>query len=197
MRPDDARDLELLARWRAGDTRAGSQLLKRHFATLHRFFSSKAHDHVEDLIQQTFEACVHARDSFRGDASFRAYLFGLARGQLHEYLRKHRRRASIDFTTTSVMDMRLSPSGALAQHEQGRLLSSALQRVPIDQQIALELKYWEDLSAPEIAQVLGIPENTVYSRLNRAKEHVRKAIEQLSDQAELREQALRLLSPES
>ncbi|HTU62847.1 MAG TPA: sigma-70 family RNA polymerase sigma factor [Polyangiales bacterium] len=190
-------DLELLEQWRAGDMRAGSQLLKRHFNALHRFFSSKTRGPAEDLIQQTFVACVEAKDNFRGESSFRAYLFGLARMQLYLHYRKNGRLSGFDFTTTSVLDLRPSATGALMQRDEERLLQQALVRVPIDQQIALELTYWEELTAPEVARVLGIPENTVYSRLRRAKEHLKTALEQLSDRPDHRESALRLLARQS
>jgi RNA polymerase sigma factor (sigma-70 family) len=187
-------DLELLTRWRSGDNAAGSALVKRHYETLHRFFVSKAPGHDEDLIQQTFVACVEARDAFRGESTFRAYLFGLARFQLLTHYRKVYRRPDLDFTITSLRDLGTSPTGALLRREAAQLLQLALSQVPVDQQIALELTYWEGLAAPEIARVLDIPENTVYSRLRRAKEHLRKALEQLSDSEGDREQAFKMLA---
>jgi RNA polymerase sigma-70 factor (ECF subfamily) len=187
-------DPELFARWQAGDNAAGSALIKRHFAALHRFFSNKARGHEEDLIQITFMACVEAGPGFRGESSFRAYLFGLARFQLLTHYRKIYRTSNIDFTTTSAHDLGTSPSAALARREEHDLLERALQMVPLDQQIALELTYWEDLPAPDIAVVLGIPENTVYSRLRRAKEHLREALGRLSEIAGERERALSLLT---
>lgn len=187
-------DYELFTRWRAGDNAAGSALVKRHFVALHRFFSTKAHGHEEDLIQQTFVACVEAKDAFRGDASFRTYLFTLARYQLFTHYRKVYRRADIDFTTTSLCDLGTSPSGALLRREERHLLQHALQQVPVDQQIALELTYFEGLAAADIARVLGIPENTVYSRLRRAKAHLRDALARLSDVEQERDRALALLT---
>jgi RNA polymerase sigma-70 factor (ECF subfamily) len=187
-------DLELFSSWRGGDNAAGSALIKRHFAALHRFFSTKAHGHEEDLIQTTFVACVEARDAFRGESSFRTYLFKLARFQLFTHYRKVYRKPDIDFTTTSMRDLGTSPSGALLRREERELLERALQQVPVDQQIALELTYWEELAAPDIANVLGIPENTVYSRLRRAKGHLREALERLSDIADERQRALSLLT---
>ena len=187
-------DLELLTRWRSGDNSAGSALVKRHYETLHRFFSSKAPGHDEDLIQQTFVACIEARDAFRGESTFRAYLFGLARFQLLTHYRKMYRRPDLDFTITSLRDLGTSPTGALLRREAAQLLQLALSQVPVDQQIALELTYWEGLAAPEIARVLDIPENTVYSRLRRAKEHLRKALEQLSDSEGDRDQAFKMLA---
>ena len=56
---------------------------------------------------------------------------------------------------------------AVAQ-EQQVLLVAAMQRIPVDFQITLELSYWEHLSGPEIAEVLGISSTTVRTRLLRA-----------------------------
>lgn len=189
-------DVELFTRWRAGDNAAGSALIKRHFAALHRFFATKARGQEEDLIQTTFVACVEARDAFRGESSFRTYLFKLARLQLFTHYRKVYRKADLDFTSTSIRDLGTSPSGALLRREERELLEIALQQVPVDQQIALELTYWEELAAPDVANVLGIPENTVYSRLRRAKGHLRDALARLSEAPDECQRALTLLGTE-
>lgn len=187
-------DPDLFARWSAGDNGAGSALIKRHFSALHRFFSTKAHGHEEDLIQTTLVACIEARDAFRGESSFRTYLLKIARFQLFSHYRKLYRRPDIDFTTTSICDLGISPSGALLRREESELLARALQLVPIDQQIALELTYWEELAAAEVAEVLGIPENTVYSRLSRGRAQLREALERLSPVADERKRTLALLT---
>jgi len=186
-------DCELLTLWQRGDNRAGSTLVRRHVEALHRFFSNKTDGHDEDLIQQTFVACVETKDAFRGESSFRAYLFGVARFQLLRHYRKIY-KADIAFSTVSIRDIATSPSGALTRREDRQLLQLAMQHVPIDQQLALELTYWEGLTAPEVARVLDVPENTVYSRLRRAKEHLRRALEQLSDIDSERERAMKLLA---
>ncbi|HEX6245147.1 MAG TPA: sigma-70 family RNA polymerase sigma factor [Polyangiales bacterium] len=185
----DPSDVELLERWRQGEKAAGSALLRRHFATLHRFFRSKAYGSEEDLMQATFMACMEP-SRFQGVVSFRAYLLGIARNQLLMHYRKTARDERIDLTSKSVHDLRTSPSGAARQRQEHELLARALEQIPVDQQIALELAYWDDLSAPEIAVVLEIPENTVYSRLNRAKQHLRDALARLSADPEQREGAL-------
>jgi RNA polymerase sigma factor (sigma-70 family) len=190
---DGVADVALLERWRAGDRKAGSVLVARHFPALHRFFSNKAGAHAEDLVQQTFVACVESRDAFRGESTFRAYLFGLARLQLYMHYRASSKKQSLDFTTTSVRDLGASPTAVCAQREEERLLMSALSHVPLEQQMALELAYWEDLTTREIAIVLGIPEDTVSSRLRRGKARLRKALAVLSDASEQRARAFCLL----
>jgi RNA polymerase sigma-70 factor (ECF subfamily) len=186
---DSKADADLLTDWKRGDNRAGNTLVQRHFQALYRFFCNKAHGHEEDLIQQTFMASIEAKDAFRGESTFRAYLFGLARFQLLAHYRKTYRNTHLDFVTTSIRDLGTTPTGALTKREEAQLLELALQRIPVDQQIALELTYWEELSAPDIARVLDISENTVYSRLRRAKAHLREALGQLSASREDEERA--------
>ena len=55
-----------------------------------------------------------------------------------------------------------------------------LARIPLDDQIALELAYFEGLSTKEIAEILAIPDNTVRSRLSRARDRLRDALAQLA-----------------
>jgi RNA polymerase sigma-70 factor (ECF subfamily) len=193
---DPVNDSELIDRWRSGDNAAAGELIRRHFSMLQRFFSNKAPGHEEDLIQTTLVACVEARDAFRGDSTFRTYLFKLARMQLFAHYRKMYRTRELDFTTTSVCDLGTSPSGVLVQREESELLARALQLLPLDQQIALELTYWEDLGAPEVAEVLGIPENTVYSRVHRAKAHLREVLARVADGLDQRRRAYSLLTGE-
>ncbi|MDB4976319.1 MAG: polymerase, sigma-24 subunit, subfamily [Myxococcaceae bacterium] len=169
-------DYGLLHRWRAGDMAAGEALVTRHFPSLRRFFHNKVGAEMEDLLQQTFLGCVEARDLLREEASFRTFLFAIARFQLFTFYRRQSRHGQLDFTRLSVRDLRTSPSSAVAREQRHRRLQAALQSLPVDHQIALELAYWEGLTASEIAGVLGIPENTVYSRLHRAKGQLRSLL---------------------
>jgi len=187
-------DTDLLEAWRTGDNTAGSALVRRHFDALHRFFANKASGYEEDLVQQTFVATTESKSEFRGDSSFRAYLFGLARYQLLTHYRKKYRGPAFDFITTSIRDLGTSPTSALSRQEERHLLELALQQIPVDQQIALELTYWEELTAAEVAQVLDIPENTVYSRIRRAKTHLREELSRLTAEPESQDAALALLT---
>lgn len=166
-------DFELLDQWGAGDLAAGSELFERHFDTLYRFFRNKVDNELQDLMQRTLLACVEGRTRFRRESSFRTYLFQTARFQLYAHYRDLRRAKHLDFAVITAADLQASPSGIIARKQDFRLLLEALRRIPVDHQIVLELTFWEELSGPEIAQVLGIPEPTVRSRLRRASERLR------------------------
>jgi RNA polymerase sigma factor (sigma-70 family) len=168
-------DLELLDAWRGGDLGSGEQLFRRYFAQINRFFRNKTDSGIEDLIQSTFLACIEGRDRFREASSFRTYLFGIAHNLLRTHYRKRAR--DVDFEHTSVVDLGASPTGPLTQRDEQAALLRALRSIPFDHQVILELSYWEDLSGPEIAEVLGLPPNTVRSRLSRARTALREALE--------------------
>lgn len=172
------RDEELLAAWRAGDRGAGELLFERYYEPVARFFLNKT-DAGAELIQQTFLACVEGAASFRGESSFRSYLFAIAYRQLCRHYRD-RRGDRIDLTEVSVAAMDPSPSQVMIEGEELRLLLAGLRRIPVDCQVALELLYWEQLTTVEMAAVLEIPEGTVKSRLRRGRALLREAIEALA-----------------
>ena len=171
-------DRERLEAWRAGDRRAGRELLDRHYESLARFFRNKVGHESPDLIQRTMLACIESRDRFRGEASFRTYLFTIARNELCAHYR--RSRHDVDLGTQSVADLGTSPSAVMGRKQEQRLLLEALRGVSIDAQITLELYYWEKLNTREIAEVLGIPSGTVRSRLRSARDAVEAQLSALS-----------------
>ncbi len=178
-------DDELLAAWRAGDRAAGDELVSRHFDALCRFFRSKVGRGIEDLVQRTFLDCLESLESVRGP-SFRAYLFGVARNRLIDELRRTLGAGEVvDIESEPIASMATSPSKAVARTQQERLLLQAMQELPLDLQITLELAYWEGLSGREIAAILQIPENTVRSRLTRARDKLRAQLEALASSPEL------------
>ncbi|WP_394825467.1 RNA polymerase sigma factor [Pendulispora albinea] len=174
-------DLALLDRWSGGDEAAGKLLLKRYFDVLYRFFANKISSDTDDLVQQTMMALLAARDRFEARSTFRAYLLSIARFQLYEHLRRRKRAAELfEYDTVTAFDLDPSPSTRAAERRDHELLLGALRRIPLNFQIALELHYWEDLSGPELAQVLGVPVDTAYSRVRKARELVRRQLKILS-----------------
>lgn len=173
-------DFELLDRWRAGDTSAGDILLRRYFASLFRFFGNKAPQHADDLTQRTMLGCIEHRERFRGQSSFRTYLFVIARHQLYDHFRRLSRSTDVpDFSSLTLRALGTSPSSAVARDEREEKLELALAELPLDQQIALELAYRYELSGPEIAEVLEVEANTVRSRLARARKTLRERLDRL------------------
>lgn len=174
-----ANDAELLYAWRTGDSESGQQLFKRYYGPIVRFFANKISQSPGDLVQETFMACVKGRDRIRDDGSFRSYLFGVAYNVLTRYLRR-KYDAPNDLDHVAVVDLDPSPSTMLHRSEEIRLLLQALRSLPIDLQVVVELRYWEQMNSSDISRVLGIPAATVRTRLRTGRTRLEQALEELA-----------------
>lgn len=164
---------------------AGNQLFQRHFDSVSGFFETKVDRDVDELVQSTFMACVQSIDSFRQQSSFRTFLFAIARRKLYRYYRSKRRHGDkLDFNLTSVAELRTGARTNLGRAEERQQLLHALSSLPVDQQILLELFYWEEMSGDALAEVLDIAPATVRSRLHRARAALRKRVAEQSQAPE-------------
>ena len=182
-------DLELLESWRGGNRRAGERLLSKYFEGIRHFFRVKYLEAHEDLLQETFSRVVQNRDEFRGESSFKTYLFRIARYVGHEYVRKRYRHGG-DFSPadSSLADLTgRRQSSLLAEREEHRLLLDSIQHLKLEQLDVIHLYYWEEMSAKQVGEALEVPESTVRSRLRMAKSNLAKLHRDLGDKEHSRD----------
>ncbi|PRP99324.1 RNA polymerase sigma factor [Enhygromyxa salina] len=184
MTTQDQDDGVCLEAWRAGDRAAGQRLFARYYEPVARFFINKVGDKSPDLIQRTFLACVEGMPRFRGEGSFRSYLFAVAYRQLCRHYRDQKGNR-VDLDSVSAVALDPSLSGIVVEREEMRLFLAGLRDIPLELQVVLELHYWEDCSVTEIAVALDIPQGTVKSRLRRGREQLRATVERLAARPEL------------
>lgn len=185
---DERSDAELLRGWHDGDEVAGSALVSRHFPAVYRFFRRKGDDRAEDLTQRTFVACQNSLARLDQAESFRAFLLGIARNVLLADVRAEgRRQQRHERAAREPVRTQTSPSGYAAAREEQRLLLVALRTLPIEQQLVLELHYWETLTTAEMASVLEIPQGTVKWQLSRARNALKQALENIAVEPGLRD----------
>lgn len=171
-------DTALLHDWRAGCAVAGRTLFDRHFGAVARFFSTKVPDDADDLVQITFLACTEVSARFEGRSSFRGYLLGIANNVLLKHLRtRYGRGHPVDIDEVTARDLGTPLSVRFARSAEHARLIEAFRELPIRQQVVLELYYWEDLPASELATILGVPEGTVRTRLRAAKQKLQALLD--------------------
>ena len=96
------------------------------------------------------------------DASFRTYLFTIARNELHRLLRTRMRKDDkLDFELSSIAQLVSTPGTKIARNQEHQQLVEALRQLPVDQQTLLELHYWEDMDIAGLAQVFDAPTATI------------------------------------
>lgn len=176
-------DAELLMQWRDGNVEAGRQLFGRHYDAVARFFINKVgEEEVPELVQRTFLACLEgAKKRFEGRGSIRGYLFGTAYRMLYKHFEaKRKQRDALRFDVMSITDLGATPSMAIANQQEQRLVLEALRRLPVDYQVVLELHYWEGMTGNAIATALDTPLGTVLTRLRRARDRMRRHLADLA-----------------
>lgn len=163
-------DHDLLRAWRTGDAAAGQQLINRHLEAILRFFSNKVPGAADDLVQKTFLACVEGVEVFEERASFRSYLFAIARNVLHRHYRdEHQAFDPLAVSVSALAADQRTPAERVTEKEEKRLLLHALRSLPLELQTLVELAYWEGLSDRELAEVVDVPAGTIKSRLRKAR----------------------------
>jgi RNA polymerase sigma-70 factor, ECF subfamily len=176
-----ADDVVLLKGWRRGDAAAGEELFERYYDLVERFFLNKLSGDVQDLVQETFIACVEARDRVQDSSRFRSYLFSIAYNVLRGHLRKlYRGGHQLDLDEMSIQQVAPGPGTQLGERREQRLLLEALRAIPVDYQVILELHYWEQLTTEDMAEVLKMPVGTARSRLIRARKLLEEAMSRLA-----------------
>jgi RNA polymerase sigma-19 factor, ECF subfamily len=154
-------------------------LIAKEWPKLRRFFRTKVPDaDVLDLTQQTLLSFV---EKSTGVADDRAYLWGIARRMVLKHYEKHRATDTFDSTIHTAMDMGRSLSSRL--DDRHRLLRG-LHTLPVDHQMAFELRYGEELSLDEVATALGVSLATAKRYIAAAEEKLRVV---LTDAGSMRE----------
>ncbi len=182
----ETNDERLLEAARQGDRRALERLLARHQRRVYRFGLKMCRDpeDAKDVLQDTLLAVARGVKDFRGASSVSTWLYTIARS----FCIKKRRRskfapaeeASLDDESAAearqVADEARGPDESLA----GRQIEAALEQAigglaPMYREV-LVLRDIEGLTAPEVAEVLGLTIEAVKSRLHRARVAVREAV---------------------
>lgn len=122
---------------------------------------------LDDALQDVFVVVQRKLDDFDGGAELRTWLYAIAL----RIARKYRERAQREPLPLELQPEPASPDveGTATQHERLALARLALEALSDDQREVFVLARVEQMSAPEIVEVVGIPLNTVYSRLRAAR----------------------------
>lgn len=136
---------------------------------------------VDDAVQETF-LVVHRRlPDFEGRSSLKTWIFSIALGIARNFRRSAQRRGKLEpiAAEATLLDPSADPE-ALAQRAQAvKQLDRILDELDDDKRAVFVMAEIEQLTAPEIAEILGVKLNTVYSRLRTAREAFDRAVQRL------------------
>ena len=175
-------DESLLARYREGDGKAFEILYARHRQSLYRFLLglSGKPELAEEVYQETWLSLIRSASQPQGRATFRPWLFQIARNRLIDHWRKHGAHQplhdSYDEQSHAVSDDANDPEQLLSLSRDSQRLDSALQALPTDQREVFLLRAHGDLDLAQIASLTETPLETVKSRLRYAQQKLRRLL---------------------
>jgi RNA polymerase sigma-70 factor (ECF subfamily) len=177
-RSDDAIDAALIARWKAGDQRAASELVVRHASALARFAaSSGARDDIDELVQDTFVRAFASLDGFRGESSFRTWLFTIERRLLLDRRRAERRRPSGEELHEDAVATSSNALDDVVAGEAEARVRQAIDRLTPTQRDVFLLRVTEGLSYREIAGALGTTEGAARVHYHNAMRAIKEFVD--------------------
>ena len=190
-------DEDLMVRYQRGEVRAFEVLLGRHRKSVFNFILRYVGDKetAEDLLQETFMRVIKGAEAYKRQAKFTTWLYTIARNLCVDQTRrrKHRRHASLDAPIGSEADsgtlLDVIPSNEMASDRKtvNKALSARLQgaiaSLGEDQREVFLMREFLDMPFKQIAEVVGVPENTVKSRMRYALEKLRLDLDEYKDLA--------------
>jgi RNA polymerase sigma-70 factor (ECF subfamily) len=173
---------------RRGDVEAFGALVTLYQGRVWRFLATwvSEHEDREELVQEVFLAAHRGIRKFRGDARFSTWLLQIALNQARGFRRTRARRprevslperldgedwleeqVAAGFSGTSTADERVDV--VAARRQISARVWTLVEQLPEEWQAAMRLRYQEEMSHPEIAEVLGVPVGTVKAQLHRGR----------------------------
>lgn len=170
-------DAELVSRIASGDRTAMQVLFSRHHVRLHRFVLRTVRDEAvaEDAVSEAFLDVWRGASGFSGRSQVSTWLMSIARFKALSALRKRREAGLDEDFAETIEDEADTPEVTSQKLDKSAAIRACMNRLTADHRDVIDLVYYHEASIEEVAEIVGIPENTVKTRLF----HARKKLSEL------------------
>lgn len=193
----DPSDETLMLRYQQGDRAAFAQLVRRHQTALFNFAlrQVRVQQVAEDVVQEAFVRVVSNAADFKHEARFTTWVYTITRNLCIDHLRKRalRKHPSLDESRgeegdgptlgEQTADPRASVEREATGSELKERIARAVDTLPDEQREVFLMREIANLPFKEIAEITGVPENTVKSRMRYALERLQEALAEFEDYA--------------
>ena len=178
----------LIRRAANGDEQAFEKLLLAHQKNVYNLCYRMVQDPDDalDLSQEAFLKAWRSLSTYQFDAAFSTWLYRLTTNVCIDFLRKRTRQAHASLTAEdeeeegreyTVPDPAPGPEEQAITNDRQKAVNEAMQKLPEDYRLVLQLRVVEDLPYEQIADIMQVPVGTVKSRLSRARLQLKKILE--------------------
>jgi RNA polymerase sigma-70 factor (ECF subfamily) len=152
-------DTVLIERWKAGDSRAATEIVRRHADALARFATSSGErEEIEELVQDTFVRAFSSLDSFRGESSLRTWLFTIERRLMLDRRRVEKRERNFVSIEVNESATEFDALDGMVAQETARRVRRAVSSLSPMQRDVFRMRAEQGLAYKEIATILGTTE---------------------------------------
>lgn len=164
---------------RRRDPEVIDRLVSQYHYRLLRYlvYLTSRREQAEDLVQETWMRVLERAGQYNGSSRFEPWLFSIARNLAIDHLRRRQNAAASDEVLELPAPELHSPFAAAAKSEDARRIAGALEALEPIYREALLLRFQEEMSLQEIAEVAGAPVSTISSRIHRGLSILRARLE--------------------
>ena len=181
---DEISNSELVRKSQLGDKAAFEQLVIRHqdsvFSLAYKLTGNR--EMANDVAQEAFIRAWKAIEKFRGDSTFSTWIYRITVNTAWTLRKKAKKHNTLNIDDTYepiVIDEKKDPELVAINSDLSSVLINALDKIPIEQRIIVELKNIEGRSHKEIADYLDISVTAAKVRLHRAHQKLRQILEEV------------------
>ncbi len=164
----------LIGRIASGDRLAMQVLFARHHVRVYRFVLRLVRDEsaAEDLISEVFLDVWRQAGRFEGRSAVSTWLLAIARFKALSALRRRPDEELDDETADAIEDTSDTPEVALEKKDKSAVIRKCLEKLSAEHREIIDLVYYHEKSVEEVAEIVGIPENTVKTRMFYARKRL-------------------------
>ncbi len=173
-------DEVLIARIAGGDRLAMQVLFARHHVRVYRFVLRLVRNEAtaEDLISEVFLDVWRQAGKFEGRSAVSTWMLSIARFKALSALRRKPEQELDEETAEQIEDHADTPETALAKKDKAAVLRQALSKLSADHREIVDLVYYHEKSVEEVAEIVGIPEATVKTRMFYARKKLSEILKE-------------------
>jgi RNA polymerase sigma-70 factor (ECF subfamily) len=173
-------DESLIARITQGDRLAMKVLYGRHHVRVYRFALRLTRDEsvAEDLISEVFLDVWRQAGKFEGRSAVSTWLLAITRFKALSVLRRRKDAELDDETAAAIEDTSDDPEVVLEKQDTGNALRQCIAALSPEHREVIDLVYYHEKSVEEAAAIMGIPENTVKTRMFYARKKLSELLKE-------------------
>jgi RNA polymerase sigma-70 factor (ECF subfamily) len=171
-------DEVLIGRVASGDRLAMQVLFARHHVRVFRFVLRLVRDEsvAEDLISEVFLDVWRQAGRFEGRSAVSTWLLAIARFKALSALRRRTDEELDEEAAEAIEDISDTPEAALEKKDKSAAIRKCMEKLSVEHREIIDLVYYHEKSVEEVAEIVGIPENTVKTRMFYARKRLAEVL---------------------